>query len=52
MIIYKLYIKRIIDFTLSGLALIILSPIILILWIWLTFANKGVTIIYMKLSYN
>ena len=41
MIIYKLYIKRIIDFTLSGLALIILSPIILILWIWLTFANKG-----------
>ena len=41
MTIYKLYIKRIIDFTLSGLALIILSPIILILWIWLTIANKG-----------
>ena len=39
--IYKLYIKRVIDFTISGLALIILSPIILILWIWLTFANKG-----------
>lgn len=39
--IYKLYIKRIIDFILSGFALIILSPIILILWIWLTFANKG-----------
>lgn len=39
--IYKLYIKRIIDFFLSGLALIMLSPIILILWIWLTFANKG-----------
>ena len=40
--IYKLYIKRVIDFTISGLALIILSPIILILWIWLTIANKGV----------
>lgn len=39
--IYKLYIKRIIDFILSVLALIILSPIILILWIWLTLANKG-----------
>lgn len=39
--IYKLYIKRIIDFILSGLSLIILSPLILILWIWLTIANKG-----------
>ena len=39
--IYKLYIKRIIDFILSVLALIILSPIILILWIWLTIVNKG-----------
>ena len=39
--IYKLYIKRIIDFILAGLALIILTPIILILWIWLTIANKG-----------
>lgn len=38
---YKNIIKRIIDFTLSGLALIILSPIILIIWIWLTIANKG-----------
>ncbi len=38
---YQNYFKRIIDFTLSGLALIILSPIILILWIWLTIANKG-----------
>lgn len=39
--IYKLYIKRIIDFILSGLSLIILSPLILILWIWLIIANKG-----------
>lgn len=39
--IYKQHIKRIIDFNLSGLALIILSPIIFILWIWLTIANKG-----------
>lgn len=39
--IYKLYIKRIIDFILAGIALIILSPIIFTLWIWLTIANKG-----------
>lgn len=38
---YVFFIKRLIDFILSGLSLIILSPIILILWIWLTFANKG-----------
>lgn len=38
---YVFFIKRLIDFFLSGLSLIILSPIILILWIWLTFANKG-----------
>ncbi len=38
---YSQLYKRIIDFISSSLALIILSPIILILWIWLTIANKG-----------
>lgn len=38
---YLTYIKRIIDFLLSGIVLVLLSPIILILWIWLTIANKG-----------
>lgn len=38
---YKLFLKRFIDIILSGFALVILSPIILILWIWLTLANKG-----------
>jgi len=38
---YRTYIKRSIDFISSSLALIILAPIILILWIWLTIANKG-----------
>lgn len=38
---YLTYIKRIIDFLLSGIILVLLSPIILILWIWLTIANKG-----------
>ena len=38
---YQNYFKRIIDFILAGIALIILSPIIFTLWIWLTIANKG-----------
>lgn len=38
---YRNYIKRLIDIIVSGFALIILSPIIFIVWIWLTIANKG-----------
>lgn len=38
---YQKFIKRLIDIIFSSIALIILSPKILILWIWLTFANKG-----------
>ena len=38
---YSRYIKRFLDIILSGFALLCLSPIIIFLWIWLTFANKG-----------
>lgn len=38
---YNYCLKRILDILLSGFAIIVLSPIILISWIWLTFANKG-----------
>lgn len=38
---YKNFFKRIIDFTLSLIGFIIISPIFLILWIWLSIANKG-----------
>lgn len=38
---YKLFFKRLFDIIFSGGALIVLFPIILILWIWLTIANKG-----------
>jgi undecaprenyl phosphate N,N'-diacetylbacillosamine 1-phosphate transferase len=38
---YKHFFKRIIDFTLSLIGFIIISPIFIILWIWLTIANKG-----------
>ena len=38
---YKLFFKRILDFCISLLALICLSPIFLVVTIWLHFANKG-----------
>jgi len=38
---YRPYFKRIIDFVFASVGLIILSPLFLILWIWLSMANKG-----------
>lgn len=39
--IYRNYLKRAIDFVLSFLVLICLSPILLVVTVWLHFANKG-----------
>ncbi len=38
---YKHFIKRFLDFWISILALILLSPVLLVVTIWLHFANKG-----------
>lgn len=38
---YKHLFKRIIDFSLSLIGFVIISPIFIIVWIWLTIANKG-----------
>lgn len=38
---YLHFFKRILDFTLSLLGFIIISPVFLLLWIWLSIANKG-----------
>ena len=38
---YKHFFKRVIDFTISLLALLVIWPILLIIYIWLTIANKG-----------
>ena len=38
---YKCFFKRFFDFWISLLALIIISPILLVVTIWLHFANKG-----------
>lgn len=38
---YKHFFKRLIDFTLSLIGFIIISPVFVLVWIWLTIANKG-----------
>jgi len=38
---YKYFFKRFIDFWISLIALIVISPILLVVTIWLHFANKG-----------
>lgn len=38
---YKHFFKRVIDFTIALLALLIIWPILLVIYIWLTIANKG-----------
>lgn len=38
---YKNYFKRVLDFSISFIALIIISPILLVIVVWLHFANKG-----------
>lgn len=39
---YKHFFKRIIDFLASFTMLIVLFPFLLVIWLWLTVANKGV----------
>lgn len=38
---YKYFLKRFLDFLLALIGFIIISPIFLLLWIWLSIANKG-----------
>lgn len=38
---YKNFVKRFIDFWIALIALICLSPLLLIITVWLHFANKG-----------
>lgn len=38
---YKFFLKRFLDFSISFVVLIVISPLLLVLTIWLHFANKG-----------
>ena len=45
---YRRYFKRIFDFCISLIVLIIISPILLVVTIWLHFANKGAGAIFFQ----
>ena len=45
---YKLFLKRILDFWIALIALICISPILLIVTIWLRFANKGAGVFFLQ----
>jgi len=45
---YKHFFKRIIDFTLSFIGFIIISPVFIIVWIWLSIANNGKPFFFQK----
>jgi lipopolysaccharide/colanic/teichoic acid biosynthesis glycosyltransferase len=45
---YKHFFKRLIDFLISLIALIIISPIMLVVTIWLHFANKGAGVFFFQ----
>ena len=38
---YKYFFKRVIDFTIALVALLVIWPILLIIYIWLSITNKG-----------
>ena len=43
---YKLFFKRVIDFTIVFMALLVIWPFLLIIYVWLTIANKGAGAIF------
>ena len=43
---YKHFFKRVIDFTIALTALLVIWPILLVIYIWLTIANKGAGAIF------
>jgi lipopolysaccharide/colanic/teichoic acid biosynthesis glycosyltransferase len=45
---YIHFFKRIIDFTLSLLGFIIISPVFLFIWIWLSIANRGASAFFFQ----
>ena len=46
--IYRDYLKRVFDFVLSFLSLVCLSPLLLLVTIWLHFANKGAGVFFFQ----
>ncbi|MBR8769063.1 sugar transferase [Porphyromonas levii] len=47
---YRRYIKRVLDFVAALVGLVVLSPLLLVVWVWLTIANKGSGAICSKMA--
>lgn len=45
---YKYFFKRVIDFTIALIVLLIIWPILLVVYIWLTIANKGAGALFLQ----
>ena len=45
---YKYFFKRVIDFTIALIVLLIIWPILLVIYIWLTIANKGAGALFLQ----
>ena len=45
---YKHFFKRLIDFTIALITLLIIWPILLVIYIWLTIANKGADALFFQ----
>ena len=45
---YKRFFKRLFDFVFALVGLIVLSPLFLILWIWLSIANKVAGVFFVQ----
>ena len=45
---YRHFIKRLLDFVISLLAIVCLSPVLLVVTVWLHFANKGASAFFMQ----
>lgn len=48
MVVYKHFVKRFLDFCISLMALIMLLPLLLIMIVWLYFANKGAGVFFLQ----
>lgn len=45
---YKYFFKRVLDFSISLVALLCLSPVLLVITVWLYFANKGAGVFFLQ----
>ena len=45
---YKKFFKRLLDFVVALIALIVLSPFLVVVYVWLTIVNKGAGALFLQ----